>query len=265
MPLVHVPAQANALLRVIGDLADRERMSAFAVGGCVRDWRLGVTSRADLDIAVEGDGIQLARRVAYALGGSLHTHQQFGTATVVIPRPHEPRMARDRARVSGTVRLDLATCRSETYARPAAYPRVSPGTLEGDLFRRDFTLNAMAVALAPSTFGRLLDPFHGARDLTRRRLRMLHDRSFLDDPTRLLRGVRFAQRFGFAWEPRTARAACEALAAGALSWLNAGRLQRELDRLLDEPDPLACFQALASLLVDAGRDPAAPIGWRGSA
>ena len=145
-------------------------------------------------------------------------------------------------------RIAFAPCRREQYAKPAAYPTVRAGTLEDDLFRRDFTINAMAMAIGPRQFGRLVDPFRGAQDLRQRRLRMLHERSFLDDPSRMLRGVRFAQRFGLRWEPRTERAAREALRAGALGRLNAGRLRKELYRILQEPKPRACLEALAALL-----------------
>ena len=226
------------LLRRIGELADADGLRAYAVGGCVRDWLLGLANTKDLDVAVEGGGIDLARAVARALGGRVEAHEQFGTATV-----------HGRSR-----RVDFATCRTERYARPAAYPRVTPGTLEADLFRRDFTINAMAIVLSPSRFGALVDPFHGARDLRGTRLRILHPRSFLDDPSRILRGVRFATRFGLRWECSTERAAREAIAAGSLGWLNAGRLRRELDRMGAEPDPRACLQTLAALLDTERRD-----------
>ena len=211
-------------------------MSAYAVGGCVRDWLLGLTQTVDLDVTVAGDGIELARRVAEVLGGVVTVHQQFGTATVTLTQ-----------RI-GTLRVDVAMCRKETYAKPAAYPRVVPGTLGEDLFRRDFTINAMAVAISGERFGTLRDPFHGLRDLSQRRLRMLHERSFVDDPSRILRGVRFVQRFGLRWEAATLCAAHTAIAAGALEHLNRGRLRNELERMLDEPEPLACFWQLALLL-----------------
>ena len=231
-----IPRSVERLLREVGRLANQRGMQAYAVGGCVRDWLLGLTQTPDLDVTVEGDGIAVARAAGPALGGTLTVHQQFGTATRLLRRRAGPRW------------VDFATCRRETYARPAAYPAVAPGTLEDDLFRRDFTLNAMAAALSPARFGALVDPFQGARDLRRRQLRILHARSFLDDPSRLLRGVRFAQRFGLRWEPGTRRAARDAASAGALGWLNAGRLRRELERMCGEPDPLACFQGLAALL-----------------
>ena len=235
MPRVTVPPAVKPLLRRLGQLADEQGLAAYAVGGCVRDWQQGTGHTVDLDVTVEGDGIRLARSAAEDLGGELTVHAQFGTATLHgLPPPVR--------------RLDVASCRRETYAEPAAYPRVARGSLREDLFRRDFSINAMAVSLAPRQFGRLVDPFHGSADLVARRLRVLHARSFLDDPSRILRGVRFQQRFGLRWEPRTRRWLDQAMARGALSWLNAGRLQRELERMCQEPEPLACFRELAGLL-----------------
>ena len=235
--VVKVPDRLAPLLRSIGRIADGLGLPAYAVGGCVRDWQLGSPDRTDVDVTVEGDGIGVARAVARAFGGTVRAHPQFGTATVTL----------------GSRRVDFATCRRESYAKPAAYPTVTPGTLEDDLFRRDFTINAMAVALSSARFGLLVDPFHGAEDLDRRRLRMLHERSFLDDPSRILRGIRFAERFTLRWEPRTARALREAMAGGVLGRLNAGRLRKELDRMLDEPDPSACLQRFAACLASAAR------------
>jgi tRNA nucleotidyltransferase (CCA-adding enzyme) len=125
---------------------------------------------------------------------------------------------------------------------------VVQGTLHDDLFRRDFTINAMAVALNPPRFGELIDPFGGREDLRDRLLRVLHPRSFIDDPSRILRGIRFAQRFGCQYHQATRHLLEEALAAGALGWLNAGRLRKELDRMLEEPNPLACLRQLWGLL-----------------
>jgi len=236
---VNVPAQVKVLLQTIGRIADQRGMSAYAVGGCIRDWLVGVTRTVDLDVTVEGNGVEVVRAAAGTLNGTVTIHQQFGTATVVL----------ERTGGRGQIRVDVATCRRETYAKPAAYPRISPGTLEDDLFRRDFTINAMAVAIAPGRFGALIDPFGGARDLQARMLRVLHARSFLDDPSRILRGIRFAQRFGLQWERSTEAAVLHALAAGALGWLNRGRLEKELNRMIEgEPDPRACLLQLAALL-----------------
>jgi len=234
---VNIPRRVEVLLRRIGALADRQGVSAYAVGGCVRDWCLGSRHTPDLDVTVEGDGVSLAREAGRALGAKVQMHPPFGTATLTL-----------RAARSTAARIDVATCRTETYAKPAAYPRVSPGALHDDLFRRDFTMNAMAVALNPGRFGALVDPFGGRRDLAARRLRVLHPRSFLDDPSRMLRGIRFARRFGCRFAPATAAALRRALRQGALGWLNAGRLRKELERVLDEPDPRACLRDLAGWL-----------------
>ncbi|MBI4343837.1 MAG: CCA tRNA nucleotidyltransferase [Candidatus Omnitrophica bacterium] len=232
---VRAPAAAQALLRRVGRLADAQGLRAYAVGGCVRDWLLRLPTVAELDVAVQGDGIAFARALGRALRGRVQAHEQFGTATVLL----------------GRRRLDIASCRQERYAKPAAYPKVSPGTLTQDLGRRDFTINAMAMELNAARFGALLDPHHGARDLRRNTLRVLHARSFLDDPSRILRGVRFAVRFGLRWDPETFAALQEAIRQGALGWLNAGRLHRELERMAAEPNPRACLEALIALWCDA--------------
>lgn len=230
---IKIPTRVKLLLQRIGQIAETQGLSAYAVGGCVRDWRLGITTVKDLDVTVEGDGIAAARAMAHALKGTVRAHESFGTATLQL---------------QGKGRVDLASCRKEIYKRPGAYPTVSPGTLEEDLFRRDFTVNAMAIAVNPGRFGILVDPFHGARDLQQKQLRILHARSFLDDPSRILRGIRFAQRFGLRWEPGTARAARAALSSGALQWLNAGRLRREMEQILQERNPRACLRQLETFL-----------------
>lgn len=230
-----IPKSIKPLLEQIGRIAEARGTSVYAVGGCVRDWCLQMPRLTDLDVTVEGDGAALARVVARTLHGTLRVHPQFGTATVLLgPR--------------GTRRVDVASTRKETYAKPAAYPRVTQGTLEDDLFRRDFTFNAMAVALNPGRFGALVDPFGGMEDLERRRLRILNPRSFVDDPTRILRGIRFAQRFEAHFDGVTAQRLKAAVQAGALGWLNAGRLGKELERMLHEPNPVACLKALGTHL-----------------
>ena len=249
--VVQVPPHIKPLLQDIGRRAGQLKMPTYAVGGCVRDWLLGIAETVDLDVTVEGRGIDMAQAAARALHGTLTVHQQFGTATVTLPNDGRRRAASVRC----ALRVDFATCRKETYAKPGAYPRVSRGTLRDDLFRRDFTINAMAVAIAPGRFGVLIDPFGGARDLRMKTLRVLHERSFLDDPTRILRGVRLLQRFALTWEPRTKRLAREAVRLDALGWLNTGRLRRELDRMLTEPDPRCCLWELAALLDAPARHP----------
>lgn len=237
-PLMAIPASASSLLRKIGLIAQAQGMPAYAVGGCVRDWLLGSAKTPDLDVTVEGDGLIIARRAAQALGAILTEHQQFGTATLDISS-------------SRLKRIDVASCRKETYSKPADYPKVAPGKLEDDLFRRDFTVNAMAVSISPGSFGQLVDPFNGEADLSKACLRVLHGRSFIDDPSRILRGVRFLKRFDWHWDAHTRALALQAIASGALGRLNVGRLAKELEHMCDEPDPKACFNGLADLLSDA--------------
>ena len=233
-----IPQRWLPLLREVGALAAAEDAAAYAVGGCVRDWLLGRPVR-ELDVMVEGDSLAAARALASAHRGTVREHPQFLTATV------EYHAGRRRQRV------DVAACRQETYRAPAAYPRVSPGTLHDDLRRRDFTVNAMAMSLAPATFGALIDDYHGRDDLAARVIRALHARSFEDDPSRILRAIRFAERLQFTIEPQTAAWMREALHKGWLSRLNCGRLRKELLAMLAEPDPLACLRALGRQLADA--------------
>jgi tRNA nucleotidyltransferase (CCA-adding enzyme) len=184
------------------------------VGGAVRDLLLG-GAPVDLDFVIEGDAVGAATRLAAALDGELQLHDRFGTATV---------------RAAGRT-YDLAAARVETYARPGALPDVRPATLEDDLRRRDFTVNAIALSLD----GRVVAPPHALEDLEARQLRVLHDASFRDDPTRLLRLVRYATRLGFAVEPHTAELAEAALAEGALATVTPARIGGELRLLLREP------------------------------
>jgi tRNA nucleotidyltransferase (CCA-adding enzyme) len=190
---------------------------AWIVGGAIRDLLLGGAPE-DLDVLIEGDAVAAARSLAAALGGSLTVHDRFGTATV---------------EAGGHV-YDLATARAETYAAPGALPDVRPGTIDDDLLRRDFTVNAIAVALD----GRVRAAPHAFEDLEARVLRVLHARSFVDDPTRLLRLVRYATRLGFVPHPDTAVLAESALAAGALATVTPTRVGSELRLLLREPSGL---------------------------
>jgi tRNA nucleotidyltransferase (CCA-adding enzyme) len=197
----------------------------WVVGGAVRDLLLGGTPE-DLDLVIEGDAVEAARRLGQALGGSVTVHERFGTATV---------------EAGGHV-YDLATARVEAYARPGALPDVRPGTLEEDLLRRDFTVNAIAVALD----GRPVAAPHAYEDLEARVLRVLHERSFLDDPTRLLRLVRYATRLGFGVEPGTAALAADAIAGGALATVTPTRVGSELRLLLREPSALDALARVAA-------------------
>jgi len=208
---------------VLDGLAGEE--GVHVVGGAVRDLLLDRTP-AELDLVVEGDALPVARRAAERLGGTVVEHPRFGTATVRV----------------GDVVFDLAGAREERYERPGALPEVTVGaTLADDLARRDFTVNAIALRLAG---GELTQVPGALDDLRDGRLRVLHDDSFADDPTRLLRLARYAARLGFAADPHTDRLAARAAADGALATVSGERLGAELRLLLREPQP-AALAALA--------------------
>jgi tRNA nucleotidyltransferase (CCA-adding enzyme) len=222
------------LLRTAGKLAEAQGQAVHAVGGFVRDLILGrVLAQAaarvpDLDLVVEGDGIVFGRRLAEETGGHLVVHAAFGTASL------EGGTTPDGTRIG---RVDIATARRERYGMPGALPDVSPASIDEDLGRRDFSVNAMSVALAPSAWGRLLDPFGGQRDVAARRLRVLHPLSFVEDPTRIFRGARYAARLGLKPDAGFVRALALAWKVGEYPVLSGQRLRAELDLVMDEPDP----------------------------
>jgi tRNA nucleotidyltransferase (CCA-adding enzyme) len=193
-------------------------LPVYLVGGAVRDLLLG-RGRADLDLVVEGDVTQLSDR----LGGEVVSHERFATAKVIV---------------DGT-EIDLAEARAEEYRRPGALPEVRSATLADDLARRDFTINAMAIQLGGEP--ELIDPHGGRADLDRGVLRVLHERSFADDPTRALRAARYATRFRFALEPETERL----LRAADLGTVSEDRVEAELLRLSAEPSPREGYELLA--------------------
>ena len=211
----------------------------YLVGGGVRDLLRGEPS-LDLDLAVEGDAVAVARALAERLGGSLVVHERFGTATVELA---------DRT-------LDLAFTRRERYPRPGALPEVEPAGLPDDLGRRDFTVNAMAIALTAPDVGVLHDPLHGREDLEAGTVRVLHPRSFLDDPTRLLRAARYEARLGFALDADTERLAREAAEAGALATVSGPRIRDELMDLLAEAEAPAAVARMRELGLANALDPA---------
>jgi tRNA nucleotidyltransferase (CCA-adding enzyme) len=226
--LLTLPA-AGPLLAAVGGIE-----GVHLVGGAVRDLLLG-GQPLDLDLVVEGDPADLAHR----LGGVAQVHDRFGTSSV----------SRDG------FRYDIARARRETYPRPGALPEVIPATLGEDLVRRDFTVNAMAVSLGGPQPGALVAAPAAREDLEARRLRVLHDASFLDDPTRLFRLARYASRLSFAIEPHTRELAGEAVAGGALATVSGARVGAELRLLAGEPDPLAALEHLRRLGLDVAIHP----------
>ncbi len=205
-------------LALAAEVARQQQTRVYLVGGAVRDLYLTGEIR-DLDLLVAGNGASFARQLAEQLEAEVVIHPEFLTAEV-LDRQGE--------------RIDVTSARTEIYAEPAALPIVTPGTVEEDLARRDFTVNTLAARLDAEEY-ELLDHFDGARDLENRLLRVLHAGSFSDDPTRILRGVRLEFRLDFSLELRTEELAREAVERGIFKRLSGVRLQRELALLLDEP------------------------------
>ncbi|HEV8472949.1 MAG TPA: hypothetical protein VGR82_09260 [Methylomirabilota bacterium] len=223
-----LPPATLALLGDIARLAAAHGARAFLAGGLVRDlWRGERGAARDLDVVVEGDAPAVARSLADALGGALVEHERFLTASVTGPLG----------------RVDLVTARSERYEAPGALPRVLPASIAQDLRRRDFTVNAMAVELGGESF-ELLDPLGGTEDLARKRLRILHPLSFVEDPTRILRAARYATRLSLAPDRWTERCQALALRLAPYPALSGQRIAAELERVLAEPRPAEVLRRL---------------------
>jgi tRNA nucleotidyltransferase (CCA-adding enzyme) len=233
-PSESLNAEQLERLRSLAGRALEGEDGAWVVGGVVRDLLLGREPGGIVDVVVEGDAVALARRAAQRVGGRVVVHERFGTATVEV----------------GGGGLDVAAARRESYARPGALPDVSLGaTVEEDLARRDFTVNAIAVRLADGTTIAVASAHH---DLRAGLLRVLHDGSFVDDPTRLLRLARYGARLGFEAEPHTAALAADA--APCLRVVTPSRIGSEVRLLLREPLPAA----LVALKGGLGREAVHP-------
>ena len=240
-----LPAPLRRLTERIGALAGRNRLRVALVGGAVRDLLFGtpLAPDAELDVLVEGDGPAFAGLLALDLHGTLRKHAAFLTARVDWISP------------DGTPQhMDVATARTERYLAAGALPLVSPALLEQDLARRDFTINAMAIRLDPPYAGQLLDPFGGQKDLADRRLRVLHDRSFEDDPTRMFRAARFAARYNLTLDAGTFAQLVRALPA--LRRVSGTRIRHELALVAEERDPAASLVRLGVWGVFAAIHPA---------
>jgi len=200
----------------------------YLVGGIVRDLMIG-RPNLDVDLMVEGDAIHMAKVISKEAGVKPTIHIKFGTVTFKL----------------GEYRIDLATCRSETYSRPGALPDVKPGDISADLFRRDFTINTMAICVHPDRFGELIDLYGGVRDLEAGIIRVLHDRSFQDDATRIMRAVRYEQRLNFKLEGHTEKLMRRDL--GMLDTISGDRLRHEVMLWLSEPQPEGIIKRAAQL------------------
>ena len=216
--LEQLDRESRALVLRCGALAGDRNERAFLVGGAVRDLILE-RDAADLDVVVEGDGLAIAQALSRDLGGSLTRHHAFQTATVNAP--------------DGS-RIDVATARREEYPRPGQLPQVVSGSLEDDLQRRDFTFNTIAIGLTGDDVGCFFDPLEGAADLEKGIVRVLHSRSFADDPTRVLRALRFALRFAYNLDAQTHDLLLAAVKGGYLDTVSGERTRRELAYMLTE-------------------------------
>ena len=224
-----------AAVAQLGQRADR----VYLVGGTIRDLLLGEES-FDVDVAVEGDAIAFAYALADALEGRATPHQRFGTAIVSYGEGE---------------RIDVVTTRTEFYDAPGALPTVERAGLREDLFRRDFTINAMAASLGADDFGRLVDPYGGRADLDARVLRVLHNLSFIDDPTRIFRGIRYEARHAFRFEDHSARLLRGCIEMGLVGDLSSSRLRDELVALLEDSGATAGIRRLGELGADRAIHP----------
>lgn len=224
------PAHRKAVVSARA-VARRQGVGLYLVGGPVRDLLLQ-RPVGDLDLTVEGDAPSLARELAANLGARVQVHDRFQTAILEL---------------SNGERVDVAAARSETYRRPGALPAVRPARIAQDLLRRDFTINALALKVAPDFEPRLLDPTGGLRDLREGVIRFLHDRSPMDDPTRAFRTARYAHRFAFRIPRETRYAIRAALEQGCFGAVSGDRLRREIEKILSESDRAGAVRRLRDL------------------
>lgn len=223
-----LPVELVTLIRKAGMIAAGRGEPLYLVGGAVRDLLLG-RGTLDIDLVVEGDAIALADLLASDIGGKVTAHRRFGTATIKWDSKS----------------IDFVTSRSEVYQKPGALPQVKPGSITDDLARRDFTINAMATAIDPERYGELLDPHNGIRDLKEKAVRVLHEKSFTDDATRMWRAVRYEQRLGFAIGPMTLLLLERDLPM--LATVSGNRIRHELELVLQETEPENSLRRAAHL------------------
>ena len=227
----HLTAKVVGILHDLGKVGDRLELPVYAVGGFVRDLLLG-NENMDMDVTVEGDGILFAETFAAEFGCRVKSHQKFGTAVIILP---------DGGKV------DVASTRLEYYLSPGALPTVEHSSLKMDLYRRDFTVNTLAIRLNSESFGTLIDYFGAYRDLLAKVIRVLHNLSFVEDPTRVFRAIRFEQRLNFKIARHTEDLIKNAVKMDFLEKLGGRRLLSELVQILKEKEPLKGVWRMASL------------------
>jgi len=222
------PSEIYKILKLSGEVAEESGFIAYLVGGSVRDLLRG-EANLDIDIVIEGDGISFAKAFGERLNAKVRTHQTFGTAQVI----------------TDTFKLDVATARTEYYESPAALPKVETSSIKKDLYRRDFTINTLAIKLNPKDFGLLIDFFGGQRDLREKTIRLLHNLSFIEDPTRAFRAIRFSERFGFKISKHTDNLIKLAIKMNLFDRLSGTRLYEELRLSFNETEPLRTLKRLS--------------------
>lgn len=223
-----LPKFLRKLLRQLGAVADREAVRIYLVGGFVRDLLLR-QENLDVDIVVEGDGIAFAEAFAGTTDCRVRSHAKFGTAVIIL---------------ADGFKIDIASARLEYYDRPGALPRVEHASIRHDLYRRDFTINTLTISLNHDKFGQMLDFFGGQRDLKEKSVRILHNLSFIEDPTRLFRAVRFEQRLGFRIGQQTERLMRSAVRMNLVKKVGGARILSELQQMLDEPQVVSALQRM---------------------
>ena len=226
-----LPKRLLRIIFLVRDLACKQNVGVYLVGGFVRDLLLAVEN-FDLDIVVEKDGIDFAYKLSSMLDAGVVKHRAFGTATITK---------------KDGFKIDIATSRKEFYPQPAVLPLVSQGSIQDDLFRRDFTINAMACHIDFEKFGQLVDIFGGLRDLKERCIRFLHNKSFIDDPTRIIRATRFEQRFGFNIDRNTLHFIKQAKKLKMLEKVQKHRIRDELILIFKERRPYKILKRLRQI------------------
>jgi tRNA nucleotidyltransferase (CCA-adding enzyme) len=224
-----LPEEITELLKAVGRVADSLQYHAYAVGGFVRDIFL-YQENLDIDVVIEGDGIRFARALVASLGGRVRAHEEFGTAVVILPNGRK---------------IDVASARLEYYKSPAALPTVESGSIKLDLYRRDFTINTLAIKLNPDGYGTLIDFFGAQKDLKQKTIRVLHNLSFVEDPTRVFRAIRFEQRFGFRIGKLTSGLIDNAVRMDFFKELSGRRLFSELRLILEEEKPIMALRRIS--------------------
>ncbi|MFW6148523.1 MAG: CBS domain-containing protein [Atribacterota bacterium] len=232
----YFPENILKALYAIGQIGDELGYSVFMVGGIVRDLFLRIPN-LDLDIVIEEDAIRFARQFCRKVKGKIRSHQKFKTAVVTLPNG---------------LKIDFASARREFYEYPAALPEVEFASIKKDLYRRDFTINAMAIQLNQEYFGQLLDFFGGKRDLELKKIRILYSLSFTEDPARIIRAIRFEQRYDFMIEQSTEKFLRKAVKEGLVSRIRKKRLSEEFFILLQEKNPIKALKRMDQLGVLSG-------------